>query len=309
MSAALPQPDALEVAVLGAGLMGHAIAATFLGHGARVSIHDPDDAALATAPARIEALLAGAAAGRGVLTLASGVADAVHGCRLVIEAAPEVLGLKQDLFAQLDALAPGAILATNTSVFRIGDVAARTTRPQRVVGTHWWNPPHLIPLVEVTQGPATADETVATVMDILARVGKAPVHVRRDVPGFIGNRLQHAMWREAIALVDAGVCDARTIDTVVRSSFGLRLAAMGPMENADYVGLDLARAVHAYVFPDLETSPEPSPLLDRLIAAGRLGAKSGGGFLDWEPGQREEAAARLEQHLKTMLERAAGPSS
>lgn len=293
----------LDVAVLGAGLMGHAIAAAFLAHGATVALHDPDAAALRAAPARVDELLARSGrAATGTLRLADGLADAVRTCSLVVEAAPEVLDLKQDLFAQLDALAPAAILATNTSVFKIADVAARTTRPGRVVGTHWWNPPHLIPLVEVTQGEATSNATVAAVMEVLTRVGKTPVHVRRDVPGFIGNRLQHAMWREAMALVEAGVCDPETIDTVVRSSFGLRLAAMGPMENADYVGLDLTRAVHAYVFPDLSASARPSALLDRHIADGELGAKSGRGFLAWPDGRREEAAARLERHLRAALD-------
>jgi 3-hydroxybutyryl-CoA dehydrogenase len=292
----------LDVAVIGAGLMGHAIAASFVAHQSRVSIYDPDPGTRQSAPARVEAAVASIGGeAEGELIVRDALADCVGSAQLVIEAAPEQLSLKQDLFAQLDALAPAAILATNTSVLRIGEVAARTTRPQRVIGTHWWNPPHLVPLVEVVQGEATADETVASVIGILSGIGKTPVHVRRDVPGFIGNRLQHAMWREAIALVEAGVCDAETVDAVVRNSFGLRLPAMGPLENADYVGLELTRAVHEYVFPHLSSSSIPSPLLDELIATGHTGAGAGQGFLEWPQGGREEARVRLERQIVEAL--------
>lgn len=290
------------IGVIGAGLMGRGIAATFLGAGWRVLLYDVNADALADAPDQVNALLAEMGQGPGSdLELVSGLSAAVHGCDLIVEAAPENLPLKQDLFAQLDALAPNTLLATNTSVFRIGDVTARTTRPQRVIGTHWWNPAHLIPLVEVVPGPSTSEESVARVMAILESVGKRPVHVRRDIPGFIGNRLQHAMWREAISLVEDGICDAETIDTVVRTGFGLRLAAMGPLENADYVGLDLVRAVHDYLFPDLATNAEASALLTTLIDEGRLGAKSGEGLLPWPDGRREEAGERLQRHLRAQL--------
>ena len=192
---------------------------------------------------------------------------------------------------------PSTVLATNTSVYRVGEVAARTAHPERVLGTHWFNPPHLVPLVEVIQGDQTGLGQVEWVIEILGQAGKVPVHVRRDVPGFIGNRLQHALWREAISLVQDQVCDAQTIDLVVRNSFGPRLAAMGPMENADYVGLDLVAAVHDYVFPSLNRDQHAAATLRELVDAGRLGAKTGSGFEEWPAGRREEAAARLEDHL------------
>jgi len=222
----------------------------------------------------------------------------------VIEAVTENLALKQDLFHQVGEWAPHAVLATNSSVLRTTDVAARTTNPARVLGTHWFNPPHLVPIVEVISGEETAFEYVSWVMDLLVQAGKTPVHVRKDVPGFIGNRLQHALWRVAMHLVATGVCDAETVDLVARNSFGLRMAAIGPIENADYVGLDLTLAVHENVFPSLCHDESPSPLLQEHVRKGELGAKTGKGFTEWPAGRREEVAKRLDDHL---LKELAGP--
>ena len=140
-------------------------------------------------------------------------------------------------------------------------------------------------------------------MALLTHAGKLPVRVGRDVAGFIGNRLQHALWREAIALVAEGVCDAETVDLVVRNTIGLRLATLGPLENADYVGLDLTLAIHEAVIPSLDSHPHPSPLLRALVADGQLGARSGHGFLDWPEGARERTAARLAEHITAQLEK------
>jgi 3-hydroxybutyryl-CoA dehydrogenase len=217
----------------------------------------------------------------------------------VIEAAPEDLALKQRIFADVERAAPeAAILASNTSVIPIGQIVARVERKQRTLGTHWWNPPYLVPLVEVIRTTETSDATITSAMTLLKSLGKAPVEVKKDVPGFVGNRLQHALWREAIALVAEGVCDARTVDDVVKSSFGARLAVLGPLENADLVGTELTRAIHSYIFPALDRSTEPSPYLDRLIADGRLGFKSGRGFKDWTAEQQTALRNRLTAHLK-----------
>ena len=194
----------------------------------------------------------------------------------VFEAAPEQLELKQQIFAEVDRAAPrDAILASNTSVIPIGQIMSSVERKHRALGTHWWNPPYLVPLVEVVRTAETSDAAVAATMELLKSVGKAPVEVKKDVPGFVGNRLQHALWREAIALVAEGVCDAKTVDDVVKSSFGARLAVLGPLENADLVGTELTRSIHSYVLPALDRSTTPSPYLDRLIEEGRLGFKSG----------------------------------
>jgi 3-hydroxybutyryl-CoA dehydrogenase len=218
---------------------------------------------------------------------------------MVVEAAPEDLELKRGIFAELAEVADGdAILASNTSVIRVGEIAAGQAAANRIVGTHWWNPPYLVPLVEVIEHGATDQGVVARTMTMLTAAGKTPVHVRRDIPGFVGNRLQHAMWREALALLDAGVCDPETIDTVVRSGFGARLAAIGPIENADLVGLDLTEAIHTYLLPHLDASTEPAAGLRERVGRGELGAKSGRGYLDWADGDADAARDRMVAQLR-----------
>lgn len=293
--------DELDIAVVGAGLMGHGIAQVFAVQGARVRLHDPSAEALTSAPARVAANLRAigqdpAAAER--IALEADLGAAVAGADWVFEAAPEDLALKQELFARLDELAaPEAILATNTSVMPVTEISARAGRPERVLGTHWWNPPYLVPLVEVVEGERTSRAAIDRACDLLARAGKTPVHVRRDVPGFIGNRLQHALWRQAFELVEQGVCDAEAVDTVIKAGFGARLAVLGPMENADLVGLDLTLQIHDYVLPTLDPPSAPSPGLRQRVADGRLGMKTGAGFREWDEEQAAAVRRRLLDHL------------
>lgn len=291
-----------RIAVIGAGLMGHGIAQAFAGAGLPVSIHDADPARRAGVPGRIreslERLGADPAAADRV-TPADSLAAAVTGAHVVIEAVPEDLELKKRVFAEIEAAAPpSALLASNTSVIPITQIMAGLVHRRRAMGTHWWNPPHQIPLVEVVQAEGTGDAEIAAMMALLAGIGKKPVHVRRDVPGFIGNRLQHAMWREAIALVQAGVCDAATVDQVVKESFGRRLSVLGPLENADLVGTDLTLMVHRYVLHDLDRTPGPLPMLEELVADGRLGMKTGRGFRDWTEAEAQAVRTRLADHLR-----------
>ncbi|WP_017627279.1 3-hydroxyacyl-CoA dehydrogenase family protein [Nocardiopsis chromatogenes] len=284
----------LTVAVVGAGLMGRGIAGVFAGAGHPVRLHDVDADALHRA-------VDGLRGSERPVDGSTDLATAVSGADLVIEAVTENLPAKRDLFARLDGLLPEALLASNTSVLPVSAIAERATRPERVVGTHWWNPPHLVPVVEVVRGEYTGEETMERTTDLLASLGKLPVRVERDVPGFVGNRLQHALWREAVALVEHGVCTAETVETVVRNTIGLRLAAMGPLENADYVGLDLTLAIHEAVLPALDRSPAPSRLLRDLVAAGDVGAKSGRGFFTWPHGSRERAGEGLARHIARQL--------
>ncbi len=281
--------------------MGHGIAQVFACAGHRVSVHDPDPAALGSVRERIRAnleLLGLDPRPAETVRLCEELEPALEDAELVVEAASEELPLKQALFARLDRLTgPETILASNTSVLAIGELARDVGDPGRVVGTHWWNPPYLVPLVEVVQAEATRPATVERTMALLAEVGKSPVHVRRDIPGFVGNRLQHALWREAFALVGAGVCDAETLDTVVKDGFGLRLAALGPMENADLVGLDLTLAIHEYLLPSLDRRPGPAPILREKVAAGALGMKTGEGFRTWTPRAAADTRERLVRHL------------
>ncbi len=294
-----------RVAVVGAGLMGHGIAQVLAVAGHAVRVHDPAPAMLATLGDRIRRNLTDLgqdpqAADRvsAEPTLAAAVADAA----LVIEAGPENLALKRALFAEIEAAAPAtAILASNTSVIPITQIMAGLDEPRRALGTHWWNPPYLVPLVEVIKTASTAAAAVEWTVALLTAAGKTAVVVAKDVPGFVGNRLQHALWREAIALVANGVCDARTVDTVVKAVFGRRLAVLGPLENADLVGTDLTLAIHETVLADLDRTPGPSPYLRALVAAGKLGMKTGEGFRRWSPEDQAALRRRVTEHLESLL--------
>jgi 3-hydroxybutyryl-CoA dehydrogenase len=169
---------------------------------------------------------------------------------------------------------------------------------ERALGTHWWNPPFLVPLVEVIETQWTSPQAVAWTMQLHEAAGKKPAHVKKDVPGFIGNRLQHALWREAIALVEHGICDAATVDAVIKASFGRRLAVLGPLENADLVGTDLTLAIHDTVLPAIENRPGSSPYLQDLVADGKLGFKSGEGFRKWSPEEQAALRTKVMRHLK-----------
>jgi len=211
----------------------------------------------------------------------------------------EDLPLKQKLFAEIEKHAPShAILASNTSVIPITKIMEGLRDRSRALGTHWWNPPYLVPLVEVIGTEWTAPAAIEWTIALHKAAGKMPVHVKKDVPGFVGNRLQHALWREAISLVEHGICDAETVDTVIKASFGRRLAVLGPLENADLVGTDLTLAIHRTVLPDIESSPAPSPYLGSLVAEGKLGFKSGEGFRKWSGEQQAALRTKVLQHLK-----------
>jgi 3-hydroxybutyryl-CoA dehydrogenase len=295
-------PDRARIAVIGAGLMGHGIAQVFALAGHEVRIHDSVMASLDSATSRILANLRELdedpdAVERVQPTphLAAAVRDADY----VVEAVLEDLPLKQRLFAEIERhVAPHAILASNTSVIPITKIMEGLRDRTRALGTHWWNPPYLVPLVEVIGTQWTAPAVIEQTIALHRAAGKMPVHVKKDVAGFVGNRLQHALWREAISLVEHGICDAETVDTVIKASFGRRLAVLGPLENADLVGTDLTLAIHRTVLPDIESRPGPSPYLEGLVADGRLGFKSGEGFRKWSAEQQQALRAKVLQHLK-----------
>src|SRR5487761_2722149 len=276
-----------RIAVIGAGLMGHGIAQVFALAGHNVTIYDSVMASLDSAKARILTNLKDLGDNQKAVERVTPVphlANAVREADYVVEAVLEDLPLKQKLFAEIEKhVRPDTILASNTSVIPITKIMKGLKRRERALGTHWWNPPFLVPLVEVIETQWTSPAAVDFTMKLHAAAGKKPAHVKKDVPGFIGNRLQHALWREAIALVANGVCDAATVDAVVKASFGRRLAVLGPLENADLVGTDLTLAIHETVLADLDRTPGPSPYLRELVAAGKLGMKSGEGFQRWNP--------------------------
>src|SRR6202166_1519130 len=296
-----------RIAVIGAGLMGHGIAQVFALAGHDVTIYDSVMASLDSVKARILTNLRDLGddqrAVERVMPVAN-LATAVRDADYVVEAVLEDLPLKQKLFTEIEKhVRPDTILASNTSVIPITKIMKGLRKRERALGTHWWNPPFLVPLVEVIETQWTSPQAIAWTMELHQAAGKKPAHVKKDVPGFIGNRLQHALWREAISLVEHGICDAETVDAVIKASFGRRLAVLGPLENADMIGTDLTLAIHDNVLPAIERRPGSSPYLQGLVADGRLGFKSGEGFRKWSAEQQAALRAKVMQHLKASRDR------
>ncbi len=302
--------DIKRVAIVGSGMMGTGVAMVFAGAGYQVTLYDVVPEALDKVKGnmrgdltflaerglgKLEHVEATLARVSTTLVLEEAAADADY----VLEAVLEDMALKQDIFQKLDKLCrPDTILATNTSVMSPTEIGIKAEQRERIIGTHWWNPPFLIPLVEVVQTEQAADWVIDTTMDLHRAIGKRPVHAKKDVPGFIANRLQHALWREAISIVEHGIADAATVDESIKYGPGLRLPVLAPLENSDMVGLDLVLSIHDYVLKHLEDSHEPSPLLREKVERGELGFKSGGtGFRQWTPEEQTALRARLLDYL------------
>jgi 3-hydroxybutyryl-CoA dehydrogenase len=293
--------DTRTIAVIGAGLMGHGIAYLLARAGHEIRVFDESEDMRRSLPARLTELVQLFNDDKAILERISCVenlSDAVQGTDFVFEAISETVSLKQSLFARLEVLTSAdCLLCTNTSAIPITKVAAEVTDKTKVIGTHFWNPPHLVPLVEVIEMAPENRPGVLKTIDLLRQAGRHPVHVKKDVPGFIGNRLQHALKREAIALVASGVCDAETLDDVVKYGFGSRLGVLGPLEQSDLVGLNLTLSIHDTLIPDLDCTKGPHPLLVDLVNAGKLGMKTGEGFRRWTPEDAETVRNRLRDNL------------
>ncbi|GAU76876.1 3-hydroxyacyl-CoA dehydrogenase family protein [Fusibacter sp. 3D3] len=217
---------------------------------------------------------------------------------LIVECVVEDMEIKQNLFRDIEPLCKAdAIFATNTSVMSITEIAKKTKDKSRVIGTHFWNPPFLIPLVEVVKGDETSMEVMDETYDYLKKIGKKPVKCMKDVPGFIANRLQHAIWREALSIVENGIADAPTVDEALRYGPGLRWPILGILENADMIGLDLSYNIQNYIVKYLEDAHEPSKLLKSLVDQGDLGFKTGKGYQEWTPEQIAASNKRLREYL------------
>jgi 3-hydroxybutyryl-CoA dehydrogenase len=290
-----------KIGVVGAGLMGHGIAYLLAAAGHTVGIYDPSAEWRVSLPARLKSardLLDGDPALLDRITAHDQMKPAMVDATFVFEAAPEKLPLKQEIFAELESVtAPMTILASNSSAIPTTEIGAKLKYRERVVGTHFWNPPHLVRLVEVIQNEHTSADAVQKTMALLREAGRKPVHVQKDIPGFVGNRLQHALKREAIALVAGGVCDADTIDEVVKSGFGARMAVLGPMEQSDLVGLDLTLDIQNVLLADLDRSTEPTQFLKEKVAAGKVGMRAGEGFREWTPQSADAVRERLRRFL------------
>ena len=295
-------------------MMGVGVAQVFAAAGHEVALQDVYPEALERAPGALTANLSflaehglfpadGVEDAVGRVRTTTDLADACEGADVVVECVFEDLALKQDVFERLDAACPPeTILCTNTSVMSITQIGEKT-RAQGARRRH----PLLEPAVPDPAGRGRAHRAgrpgawwTAT-MDLLRRVGKRPIDCKKDVPGFVANRLQHALWREAISIVEHGIADAATVDESIRFGPGLRLPILAPMENADMVGLDLTLAIHDYILPHLEASGEPSPLLRDKVAAGDLGFKSGQGFFEWSPEAADASRKRLAAYLVHVL--------
>ena len=300
---------AKNVAVIGTGTMGPGIAEVFALGGCPVTLVGRTAESVESGLAR--ARLAGAnleaagliASGRAAeaearLSGSTEFEEAVGGADFVVESIVENIDAKRECFRRLDAAAaPDAILVSNTSGLSITAIASAAARPGRVAGMHWWNPPHLIPLVEVVRGEQTADATVRAVTEIAGGLGKLPVVVEKDEPGFIANRLQYALLREAVSMVEQGVASAADIDLAMRAGPGLRYAALGPLEVADFIGLDVVKDVMDYLLAAMDPPSEPPGLLARLVSSGKLGAKAGEGFYSYTGRPIEELLRERDARL------------
>jgi 3-hydroxybutyryl-CoA dehydrogenase len=291
----------MNIGIVGGGLMGHGIGYLLAAAGHTVRIYEPSAEIRAAIPERVAAicdLLEEDTPHIQRISVLDTLGDAVADASFVFEAAPEKLPLKQQIFADLEKLTGSdTILASNSSALPSTEIGRHLRHRDRVVGTHFWNPPHLVPLIEVIQTEWTSDATIQKTMDLLRDAGRSPVHVRRDIPGFIGNRLQHALKREAIAMLADGVADAETIDTVIKDGFGARLAVLGTFEQTDLVGANLTLDIHETLLKHLDRSTEPHPLLREIVAQGKLGMRTGEGFRKWTPEQAQEVRDRLSRYL------------
>ena len=305
--------DFSTAAILGTGTMGPGIATTLaLGGVTTTIVSRTEDGAERGARAAdgylahlLDAGLVSEAerdAARARIHVSARLDTAASDADLVVESVPEQMPLKQDLFAHLDAITrPDAVLASNTSGLSITAIAARCAHPERVLTTHFWNPPHLMPLVEIVRGASTDPSVAEGVKALLIRCGKKPVMVRKDRPGQLGNRMQMALVREAVNIVAEGIADPEDVDLAARLGFGLRLPAYGVLEHQDLVGLELGHAVCDYVARDLYNEPHAPPLYREKMAAGAFGAATGRGFLDWSRKSPEEVKARRDRFIVECL--------
>ena len=300
--------DKKKIAVLGAGVMGTGIGQTFAMKGCEVMMIYVYDDKLRAKP--IETMTANLKilAENGVIDekeipeitgrvrCTESLEEVAEFADIIFECIVENLAVKQDYFAKLDALCPQTtILATNTSAISVTEIAEKSVHKERIIGTHYWNPAYLMPLVEVIKTKYVSEDVVKATYKLLEEAGKCPVIVEKDVPGFLANRMQHALFREAISIVEHGIASAEDVDKAIKYVFGMRLGVRAPMEVIDAGGTDLTYSIHKYLFPHIESSTEPSPLLKQKLDEGKLGFKSGEGFMKWS---KED----IEQSQKDLLE-------
>lgn len=298
-----------NIAVIGAGLMGHGIAQEFACAGYCVQLNDISDEQLNNAHLQIDKNLLLLAENDIIehivipetlqrIQTTTEIERAVETADFVIEAVTENLALKQQIFQQLDSLCqPHAILASNTTALMPSQIGINTNRTDKILNTHYFNPPYLIPLVELIRSPRTSDKTVSITFDLLSSIGKTPAIIEKEALGFVGPRLQAALIREAFAIVEQGIASAETVDLVVRNSFGRRLSAAGPFEVFELAGWDLVLAAFEELYKDLNSSPDINPLLREMVGSDKLGVKTGEGFYQWTEERQQILRDKMSQAL------------
>lgn len=292
--------------VIGAGTMGCGVATAFLAHGWSVCLVEPVPAALAAAPQRVSTLLENMKNTRqsGRLQVVPAVSDVNwDGVQIVSENAPEDLTVKQQIFATLAQAAPdGMALTSNSSTFPVSSIAENLNNRSAMLGAHFLMPAHLVPLVEVLDTGTACSATVDQVIQILISIGKKPVRITKELPGFLVNRMQAALMREALALIDEGVASPEDIDRAVRYGFGFRYAACGPIVQKEHSGWDISHKLYATVFPTLSNSAVAPPVLQRLIDSGETGMKSGCGFIRWDENTAKQERLRFNKSMQRALD-------
>ncbi len=303
----------MNILVVGSGTMGSGIAQVFAQAGNLVFLTDVNKTVLGDAKKNIEiqldimvrnSLLEEHKVRETLdnIFLSEKLPECTADIDMVIEAIPEKIELKEKLFIQLEGLCPEkTIFATNTSGISINSLAEKVIRKQKLIGTHFFMPAHLIPLVEVVCGKETATGTVEFVMQALLSIGKKPVKVAVDLPGFIANRLQHALAREAMSLVQKGVATVEDVDEVVKSSLAIRLLFSGPLEQRDFNGLDVHLSIASYLYENLENTCKPLKILEDKVAEDKLGLKTGEGFYDWRNKDKGKVYSDKNQNLIDVL--------
>ena len=298
-----------QIAVIGAGLMGHGIAQEFACAGYHVFMHDVTDEHLEIARVQIERNLTTLAENSVIseeniaptlqrIQTATALSTVAENADFVVEAVTENLALKQHIFEELDAICPPhTILASNTTALMPSQIGLNVKRKDQILNTHYFNPPYLIPLVELIRSPDTSDETVAVTFDLLSGIGKTPAIIEKEALGFVGPRLQAALIREAFAIVEQGIASAETVDLVVRNSFGRRLSVAGPFEVFELAGWDLVLAAFEELYKDLNSSADINPLLRQMVESGKLGVKSQAGFYSWTDDKIQELRDRMNRAL------------
>jgi len=305
--------DVRRVAMIGAGTMGPGMAMCYAQAEYEVALYGRSASALDRALGRVrqsqavlvqEGLISAEEAeeARDRISTTTVLEKALDGAQFVLESVPEDLELKQGLFRRMDAACPAnTVLVTNTSGLSITAIASACQHPERVGGQHWANPAEIVPLVEVIRGESTSDETVEVICRVTEKLGKVPVVIKKEVPGFASNRLQYAVLREALHLVAEGVVSAEDVDRTLKNGVGFRYPWLGQLETVDLAGLDLVHTISQYLFKELSTMQGPPEFFRTLAAEGKYGIKTGEGFFEYEEGARDEILRKRDLYFARQL--------